>query len=105
MAAEKQRLSRTINVQPKTKETLKISEEVAPLDEALFFDEHGRFKTNVANNPDFEVVLESECPIEKAEEEIGVINVVKASGKIIKKKKDEFLKRRGMHYPWKADAH
>ena len=43
MAAEKQRLSRTINVQPKTEETLKISEEVARLAEALFFDEHGRF--------------------------------------------------------------
>ena len=36
MAAEKQRLSRTINIQSKTEETLKISEEVAPLDEALF---------------------------------------------------------------------
>ena len=44
MAAEKQRLSRMINVQPKTEETLKISEDVAPLDEALFFDEHGSFK-------------------------------------------------------------
>ena len=43
MAAEKQRLLRTINVQPKTEETLKISEEVAPLAEVLFFDEHGRF--------------------------------------------------------------
>ena len=43
MAAEKQRLLRTINVQPKTEETLKISEEVAPLAEVLLFDEHGRF--------------------------------------------------------------
>ena len=44
MATEKQRLSRTINVQQKTEETLKILEEVAPLDEALLFDEHRRFK-------------------------------------------------------------
>ena len=44
MAEEKQRLLRTINVHPKTEETLKISEEVVPLDEALFFDEHGRLK-------------------------------------------------------------
>ena len=36
MAAKKQRLSRAIDVQPKTEETLKISKEVAPLDEALF---------------------------------------------------------------------
>ena len=53
MATEKQRLSRTINIQPKTEEILKISEDVAPLDEALFFDEHGRFKKPVAHNPDF----------------------------------------------------
>ena len=92
MAAEKQQLSRTINVQPKTEETLKISEEVAPLDEALFFDEHGRFKKNVADNPDFEVVLESECPIQMAEEEIEITNVVKASGEIIKKRKMNFSK-------------
>ena len=78
MAAEKQRLLRTINVQPKTEETLKISEEVAPLDEALFFDEHERFKKDVADNPDFEVVLESECPMQRAEEEIEIKNVVKA---------------------------
>ena len=44
MAAEKQQLLRTIDVQPKTEGTLKISEELAPLDEALFFDEHGSFK-------------------------------------------------------------
>ena len=36
MEVEKQRLLRTINVHPKTEETLKISEEVTPLDEALF---------------------------------------------------------------------
>ena len=78
MAAEKQRLSRTINVQPKTEETLKISEEVAPLDEALFFDKHGRFKQNIAENPDFELVLEGECPMQRAEEEIKITNVVKA---------------------------
>ena len=87
MAADKQQLSRMINVQAKTEETLKISEEVAPLDEALFFDEHGRFKKNVADNPDFEVVLEGECPIQRAEEEIEITNVVKASGEIIKKRK------------------
>ena len=68
MAAEKQPLSRMIDVQPKTEEILKISEEVAPLVEALFFDEHGRFKKNVADNLDFEVVLEGECPIQRAEE-------------------------------------
>ena len=44
MAAEKQRLSKTIDVQPKTEDTLKISEDVAPLDEALFFDEHERLR-------------------------------------------------------------
>ena len=92
MAAEKQRLLRTINAQPKTEETLKISEEVAPLDEALFFNEHGRFKKKVADNPDFEVVLESECPIQRAEEEIEITNVVKASGEIIKKRKMNFSK-------------
>ena len=92
MAADKQQLSRMINVQAKTEETLKISEEVAPLDEALFFDEHGRFKKNVADNPDFEVVLESECPIQMAEEEIEITNVVKASGEIIKKRKMNFSK-------------
>ena len=43
IAAEKQQLSRTIDVQPKTEETLKISEEVTPLHKVLFFDEHGRF--------------------------------------------------------------
>ena len=36
MATEKQRLSRTIDIQSKTEETLKISEEVASLHEALF---------------------------------------------------------------------
>ena len=44
MAAEKQRLSRMTDVQPKTEEILKISEEVALFNEALFFDKHGRFK-------------------------------------------------------------
>ena len=44
MEVEKQRLLRTINVHPKTEETLKILEEVAPSDEALFFVEHGRLK-------------------------------------------------------------
>ena len=44
MAAEKQRLSKTIDVQPKTEDTLKISEDVAPLDEALFFDKHERLR-------------------------------------------------------------
>ena len=44
MEVEKQRLLRTINVHPKTEETLKILEEVAPSDEALFFVKHGRLK-------------------------------------------------------------
>ena len=79
MAAEKQRLLRMINVQPKTEETLKILEEV--------FDEHGRLKKNVADNPDFEVVLEGEYPRQSAEEEIEITNVVKATGEIIKKRK------------------
>ena len=87
MAAEKQRLLRMINVQPKTEETLKILEEVAPIDEALLFDEHGRLKKNVADNPDFEVVLEGEYPRQSAEEEIEITNVVKATGEIIKKRK------------------
>ena len=39
MAAKKQRLLRMIDVQLKTGETLKISEEAALLDEALFFME------------------------------------------------------------------
>ena len=43
IAAEKQQLSRTTDVQPKTEETLKISEEVTPLHKVLFFDEHGSF--------------------------------------------------------------
>ena len=38
---------------------------------------------NVADNPDFEVVLEDEYPIQRAEEEIEITNVVKASGDII----------------------
>ena len=42
MAAEKQRLSKTIDVQPKSEDTLKISEDVAPLD--CFFDEHERLR-------------------------------------------------------------
>ena len=37
MAVKKQRLLRTIDVQPKTEETLKISEKVAPQKEALLF--------------------------------------------------------------------
>ena len=81
IAAEKQRLSRTINVQLKTEETLKFSEEVAPLNEDLFFEEQGRFKKNVAGNPDFEVVLEGECPIQRAEEKTEITNVVKRLGK------------------------
>ena len=44
MSAEKQLLSRMIDVQWKTEETLKILEEVALLDKALFFDKHLRFK-------------------------------------------------------------
>ena len=83
MAAKKQRLSRAIDVQLKTEETLKISEEVAPLDEALLFGEHRKFKKNVVDNPDFEVVLEGECPIQRVEEEIEITNAIKASGKII----------------------
>ena len=47
---------------------------------------------NVADNPDFEVVLENECPIQRAEEEIEITNVVKASGHIIKKRKINFSK-------------
>ena len=47
---------------------------------------------NVADNPDFEVVLENECPIQRAEEEIEITNVVKASGDIIKKRKINFSK-------------
>ena len=44
IAAEKQRLLRMINVQPKTEETLKILEDVVAIDEALLFGEHGRLK-------------------------------------------------------------
>ena len=40
----------------------------------------------MANNPDFEVVPQNECPIQRAEEEIEITNVVKPSGEIIKKK-------------------
>ena len=46
-AAEKQQLMddrRTIDAQLKTEETLKISEQVAPLDEDLFFGEHRSLK-------------------------------------------------------------
>ena len=80
-----------IDAQPKTEETLKISEEVTPLDEALFFEQHGRLK-KIVDNPDFEVVLEDECPIQRAEEEIEITKVVKASGEIIKKRKMNFSK-------------
>ena len=52
-----------------------------------FFDEHGRLENNVANNPDFEVVPQNECPIQRGEEEIEITDVVKPSGEIIKKKK------------------
>ena len=58
MAAEKQRLLRTIDVQQKTKETLKISDEVAPSMKPCLLTSMEGLKENVADNPDFEVVLE-----------------------------------------------
>ena len=69
-----------------------------------FFDGHGRLEKNVANNPDFEVVPQNECPIQRAEEEIEISEVVKPSGEIIKKE-DKFVKRGGVHNSWKTDAH
>ena len=47
---------------------------------------------NVEDNPDFEVFLEDEYPIQREEEEIEITNVVKASGDIIKKRKINFSK-------------
>ena len=93
MAAEKQRLSRTMDIQPKTEGTLKILEEVAPLDEALYFEAWKAWKA-VADKPDFEVVLEDECPIQRAEAELEITNVVKASREISKKERRISQKKR-----------
>ena len=47
---------------------------------------------DVVDNPDFEVVLEDRYPIQRAEEEIEITNVVTASGNIIKIRKINFSK-------------
>ena len=65
MEAEKQQLLKMIDVQPKTEETLKISEEVAPRMKPCFLTSM-EGNEHVADNPDLEVVLEDKCPIQRA---------------------------------------
>ena len=56
----------------------------------MFFDEYGRFKKNVAGNPDFEIDLEGKYPIQRAEKQREITNVFKASAEIIRKRKMNF---------------
>ena len=104
MAEEKQRLLRTINVHPKTEETLKISEEVVPLDEALFFDEHGRLK-KCRRQPWFWSTHRGRVSNTNGRGRDRNHKCCLSVCRNNQKKKNEFLKRRGMHYPWKTDAH